>query len=415
MNGPNDRCEPFLERLSAYIDGELPPDDLREVEGHLSSCSRCRALLDELKAADSLVRMELDAESIDGERGERAVAGTLERLREEPDPAWAGRKRRHALTRRWALALRWSAGLAVAAAAVLFVLRIGPIPTAPARHAGPKVRDEVAVQKQKTVEVAAEPGQPAQSRLQEPAQSAPQAARPPESAVAQQDQERMKVAAPEQPEPAVAEEEKPERPNLTVHPYSGPAPAAPNAEPEQAGGGERASPEYRTLGGGAAGEREAGSAGTALRDERARDVALAQRGGADIHRTFAAEPSTGSKGMVTPLDSDHALPLIAPEETLGTASGLAERLERESEVLTHTPQEMLGPEQRAKRWRMIGDLWEWLGRRDNSAVACARALEAYRLALLADPQAAALDSTRVRRARAGAAPESPGNIAPTNR
>ena len=55
--------------------------------------------------------------------------------------------------------------------------------------------------------------------------------------------------------------------------------------------------------------------------------------------------------------------------------------------------------ERARRYRTIGDLWESLGR--HEAIPCLEhALAAYRLAVESDPAAAALDSTRVRRARA---------------
>jgi hypothetical protein len=44
------------ERISAYIDGELPPDDMRRVEYHLMSCETCRREYDDLRGVATLVR-----------------------------------------------------------------------------------------------------------------------------------------------------------------------------------------------------------------------------------------------------------------------------------------------------------------------------------------------------------------------
>ncbi len=40
------------ERLSAYLDGELPPEERAEVEGHLATCAACAARLSSLTALD---------------------------------------------------------------------------------------------------------------------------------------------------------------------------------------------------------------------------------------------------------------------------------------------------------------------------------------------------------------------------
>lgn len=45
-------CEPLLDR---YIEGTLKPAQMREVSAHVSSCERCRALLDEVKMIDALL------------------------------------------------------------------------------------------------------------------------------------------------------------------------------------------------------------------------------------------------------------------------------------------------------------------------------------------------------------------------
>ena len=43
------RCRDFLERLSRYLDGELPAADRRTVERHLAECPCCEEVLDSLK------------------------------------------------------------------------------------------------------------------------------------------------------------------------------------------------------------------------------------------------------------------------------------------------------------------------------------------------------------------------------
>lgn len=62
--------DPWTERLSEYLDGDLPVDDRRALEAHLAGCPTCRAILDEL-------------------RGVVAVAGELEDRPPERD-LWAG-------------------------------------------------------------------------------------------------------------------------------------------------------------------------------------------------------------------------------------------------------------------------------------------------------------------------------------
>jgi hypothetical protein len=45
------RCDEIRNRLSEYLDGELPPGERRGVEQHLSGCEGCRKELSELEAA----------------------------------------------------------------------------------------------------------------------------------------------------------------------------------------------------------------------------------------------------------------------------------------------------------------------------------------------------------------------------
>ena len=55
-------CRALADRLSEYLDGELPADLAREIEDHFEACSRCEAFLRSLarvrKLGPSLRRME---------------------------------------------------------------------------------------------------------------------------------------------------------------------------------------------------------------------------------------------------------------------------------------------------------------------------------------------------------------------
>ncbi len=49
-------CEDREKKLPAFLEGELPPQESEELKAHLASCATCRSTLDNLKAADHLVR-----------------------------------------------------------------------------------------------------------------------------------------------------------------------------------------------------------------------------------------------------------------------------------------------------------------------------------------------------------------------
>jgi anti-sigma factor RsiW len=48
------RCRDFLERLSLYLDGDLPPAARRTVEQHLADCPCCEEVLDSLRETVAL-------------------------------------------------------------------------------------------------------------------------------------------------------------------------------------------------------------------------------------------------------------------------------------------------------------------------------------------------------------------------
>ncbi len=58
-----DRCESFLERLGAYLDGELDAKAAGEMADHLQSCPDCRRARERILAADRLVRESVTVEA----------------------------------------------------------------------------------------------------------------------------------------------------------------------------------------------------------------------------------------------------------------------------------------------------------------------------------------------------------------
>jgi predicted anti-sigma-YlaC factor YlaD len=94
-------CRRARERMSAYIDAELPVEQVRELEAHMRGCARCAQYLDRLAADDALV-----AEAI----GAIAV----------PDDLWSG-IREQAARRHVRLAARWRETAAVIAATAILI------------------------------------------------------------------------------------------------------------------------------------------------------------------------------------------------------------------------------------------------------------------------------------------------------
>jgi mycothiol system anti-sigma-R factor len=74
-------CEDALERLEAYLDGELPDTDVADIAAHLSDCYPCtdRATFEEQLRA--IVRRDCV---------EQAPASLLDRIRAELEDSTAG-------------------------------------------------------------------------------------------------------------------------------------------------------------------------------------------------------------------------------------------------------------------------------------------------------------------------------------
>jgi anti-sigma factor RsiW len=53
-------CEELLGSLSAYIDGDLPPELCQELERHLAGCDNCRVVLNTTKRTIDLVHAPLE-------------------------------------------------------------------------------------------------------------------------------------------------------------------------------------------------------------------------------------------------------------------------------------------------------------------------------------------------------------------
>jgi len=56
----HENCEGLLESLSAYIDGDLPPELCAELEKHLAGCNDCRVVLNTTKRTIDLVHSPLE-------------------------------------------------------------------------------------------------------------------------------------------------------------------------------------------------------------------------------------------------------------------------------------------------------------------------------------------------------------------
>jgi anti-sigma factor RsiW len=63
----NPACKSFIPQLSAFIDGELSPDERQSVERHLTACKDCTARVADLRAESGLVRigLEMAADEVD--------------------------------------------------------------------------------------------------------------------------------------------------------------------------------------------------------------------------------------------------------------------------------------------------------------------------------------------------------------
>jgi hypothetical protein len=92
-------CAEFQNRISAYIDGELPRWKRWKVQNHLQRCPECASLMQDLEEVDIHMAVGLNAPA-----PEYLTSAVMHRLPAMP-PAW----------RRSGARIAWSAGIAVAA------------------------------------------------------------------------------------------------------------------------------------------------------------------------------------------------------------------------------------------------------------------------------------------------------------
>jgi anti-sigma factor RsiW len=81
------------ERLSAYLDGELPEAEARAIEAHLASCERCAADLEALRQLEELTR-GLAAPPVDEAEWSARWEGVAARVHRRAPAARASRLRR---------------------------------------------------------------------------------------------------------------------------------------------------------------------------------------------------------------------------------------------------------------------------------------------------------------------------------
>jgi anti-sigma factor (TIGR02949 family) len=64
-------CDELLGSLSAYIDGDLPPELCEELEKHLAGCNDCRVVLNTTKRTIDLVHSPIEKPALPEDVRER--------------------------------------------------------------------------------------------------------------------------------------------------------------------------------------------------------------------------------------------------------------------------------------------------------------------------------------------------------
>lgn len=60
---PPENCRKYVKTLSAYMDGEIRPDEAEELGVHLSSCPDCASALADMRAVESRLKARAPAEA----------------------------------------------------------------------------------------------------------------------------------------------------------------------------------------------------------------------------------------------------------------------------------------------------------------------------------------------------------------
>jgi len=122
-------CRVFGEKLSSFVDGELPASERISVERHLASCATCSSRVADLRAGSGLLRigLEMRADEVDWRD---FTKGVMARIASEPVPfaeRWRVSLRELFTYRRGMLATALAAGVAIIALApVLLRSPAGP-------------------------------------------------------------------------------------------------------------------------------------------------------------------------------------------------------------------------------------------------------------------------------------------------
>ncbi len=109
-------CGSYKERLSAYLDGNLPPEEMAEISAHLKICPECLALLEKMKRLDRMASDSLPEfdDSVLNEL-EKRITDEIDRL---PETSVSKEPKKPKIIPIW---YRYAA----AAASIVFVFLIG--------------------------------------------------------------------------------------------------------------------------------------------------------------------------------------------------------------------------------------------------------------------------------------------------
>ena len=110
-------CEEYAALLDLFVDGELTPEDMRRMEGHLAECPGCRAYVDDALAIRAGFPCVEDTVVPEG-----FAQGVMERIRESSSREGKTMELKRRSARRWAGTV---AALAACCALVILV-RTGP-------------------------------------------------------------------------------------------------------------------------------------------------------------------------------------------------------------------------------------------------------------------------------------------------
>ena len=110
-------CERYAALLDLFVDGELPPGEMEQVQAHLAVCPGCQAYVD-----DALAIRAGFPDVEDTAVPEGFAAGVMERIRREHEAERKSAELRRRSLRRWAGTL----GALAACCALVILVRTGP-------------------------------------------------------------------------------------------------------------------------------------------------------------------------------------------------------------------------------------------------------------------------------------------------